>query len=314
MANPVEVDDATINCLDAWLEKLYDGKPLAENEVTQLCDKAQGVLMEEANVQVVPVPVTVCGDVHGQFHDLMELFQIGGKPPDTNYLFMGDYVDRGYYSVETVSLLVTLKVRFPDRVFILRGNHESRQITQVYGFYDECVRKYGNPNVWKMFTDLFDYFPLTAVVEDSVFCLHGGLSPSIETLDHIRQLDRVQEVPHEGPMCDLLWSDPDDRYGWGISPRGAGYTFGQDISEQFNHTNGLNLVSRAHQLVMDGYNWSHNQNTVTVFSAPNYCYRCGNQAAIMEVDEHLNKTFLQFDPAPRRGEPHVSRRTPDYFL
>jgi len=270
--------------------------------------------MCESNVQPVACPVTVCGDVHGQFHDLMELFRIGGRPPDTNYLFMGDYVDRGYYSVETVTLLVTLKVRFPERVYILRGNHESRQITQVYGFYDECVRKYGNANVWKMFTDLFDYFPLTAVVDDQVFCLHGGLSPSIETLDHIRQLDRVQEVPHEGPMCDLLWSDPDDRFGWGISPRGAGYTFGQDISEQYNHNNGLNLVARAHQLVMDGYNWSHNQNVVTIFSAPNYCYRCGNQAAIMEIDEHLNRIFLQFDPAPRRGEPHVTRRTPDYFL
>ena len=115
-------------------------------------------------------------------------------------------------------------------------------------------------------------------------------------------------------MCDLLWSDPDDRCGWGISPRGAGYTFGSDISEQYNQKNGLTLVARAHQLVMEGYNWSHDQSVVTVFSAPNYCYRCGNQGAIMEVDEHMNKVFLQFDPAPRRGEPHVSRRTPDYFL
>lgn len=140
---------------------------------------------------------------------------------------MGDYVDRGYYSVETVTLLVALKVRYRERITILRGNHESRQITQVYGFYDECLRKYGNPNVWKYFTDLFDYLPLTALVDGQIFCLHGGLSPSIDTLDHIRALDRLQEVPHEGPMCDLLWSDPDDRGGWGISPRGAGYTFGQ---------------------------------------------------------------------------------------
>jgi len=253
----------------------------------------------------------------GQYHDLMELFRIGGAPPDTNYLFTGDYVDRGYYSVESVSLLVCWKVRYPDRVFVLRGNHESRQITQVYGFYDECVRKYGSANVWKLFTDLFDYFPLTALVEHSVFCLHGGLSPSIDTLDHVRQLDRVQEVPHEGPMCDLLWSDPDDRHGWGISPRGAGFTFGADVSQQFNERNNLNLVSRAHQLVMDGYNWSHNQAVVTIFSAPNYCYRCGNQAAIMEIDEHLDKTFLQFDPAPRRGEPHQNAaraKTPEYFL
>ena len=115
-------------------------------------------------------------------------------------------------------------------------------------------------------------------------------------------------------MCDLLWSDPDDRGGWGISPRGAGSTFGQDISETFNHAIGLTLVSHAHQLVMEGYNWCHDRNVVTIFSAPNYCYRCGNQAAIMELDDTLKYSFLQFDPAPRRGEPHVTRRTPDYFL
>jgi len=272
-------------------------------------------LIEEKNVQHVKCPVTVCGDIHGQFYDLMELFRIGGKPPDTNYLFMGDYVDRGYYSVETVTLLTALKVRFKDRITVTRGNHESRQITQVYGFYDECLRKYGNANVWKFFTDLFDYLPLTAIVEKQIFCLHGGLSPQLDTLEHIMSLDRVQEVPHEGPMCDLLWSDPDDRCGWGISPRGAGYTFGQDLSEQFNHTNGLTLISRAHQLVMEGYNWGHDKHVVTIFSAPNYCYRCGNQAAIMEMDEHLEYTFLQFDPAPRRGAENApQKRVPDYFL
>lgn len=238
----------------------------------------------ELKLGVQKCPVTVCGDIHGQFHDLMELFRIGGPNPDTNYLFMGesslrvsnpmrwylralgDYVDRGYYSVETVTLLVALKIRYPQRITILRGNHESRQITQVYGFYDECLRKYGNANVWKFFTDLFDYLPLTALIDNQIFCLHGGLSPSIDTLDNIRSLDRIQEVPHEGPMCDLLWSDPDDRCGWGISPRGAGYTFGQDISEAFNHNNGLTLVARAHQLVMEGYNWSQERNVVTIFS------------------------------------------------
>lgn len=300
--------------LDQWIEQLNECKQLSESQVKSLCEKAKEILTKESNVQEVRCPVTVCGDVHGQFHDLMELFRIGGKSPDTNYLFMGDYVDRGYYSVETVTLLVALKVRYRERITILRGNHESRQITQVYGFYDECLRKYGNANVWKYFTDLFDYLPLTALVDGQIFCLHGGLSPSIDTLDHIRALDRLQEVPHEGPMCDLLWSDPDDRGGWGISPRGAGYTFGQDISETFNHANGLTLVSRAHQLVMEGYNWCHDRNVVTIFSAPNYCYRCGNQAAIMELDDTLKYSFLQFDPAPRRGEPHVTRRTPDYFL
>ncbi|KFY13253.1 hypothetical protein V491_06475 [Pseudogymnoascus sp. VKM F-3775] len=307
-------EPTSISTLDGWIESLMACKQLAEVDVQRLCEKAREVLQEESNVQPVKCPVTVCGDIHGQFHDLMELFRIGGPNPDTNYLFMGDYVDRGYYSVETVTLLVALKIRYPQRITILRGNHESRQITQVYGFYDECLRKYGNANVWKHFTDLFDYLPLTALIDNQIFCLHGGLSPSIDTLDNIRALDRIQEVPHEGPMCDLLWSDPDDRCGWGISPRGAGYTFGQDISEAFNHNNGLTLVARAHQLVMEGYNWSQDRNVVTIFSAPNYCYRCGNQAAIMEIDEHLKYTFLQFDPCPRAGEPMVSRRTPDYFL
>jgi len=299
---------------DKWLAELYECKYLSESDVATLCKVAREILIQETNVQPVRCPVTVSGDIHGQFYDLMELFRIGGKPAYTNYLFMGDYVDRGHYSVECISLLVALKVRYKDRIFMTRGNHESRQITQVYGFYDECLRKYGNANVWKYFTDLFDYFPLTCVVENQIFCLHGGLSPQIDTFDHILALDRVQEVPHEGPMCDLLWSDPDDRCGWGISPRGAGYTFGHDLSVQFSHTNGLTLISRAHQLVMEGYNWTHEKSVVTLFSAPNYCYRCGNQAAIMEIDEHMEYIFLQYDPAPRSTEVVLEKRLPDYFL
>ena len=310
----VTTDSSSGFNIDEMIAQLFECKPLSEQQVAKLCEKGREVLQKESNVHVVRAPVTVCGDVHGQFHDLLELFKIGGVAPDTNYLFMGDYVDRGYYSVETFTLLLLLKVRYPERMHILRGNHESRQITQVYGFYDECVRKYGSANVWKLFTDLFDYLPLTAVVENEIFCLHGGLSPTLDTLAHIRNLDRAQEVPHEGPMCDLLWSDPEDRTGWGVSPRGAGYTFGADISEQFCRNNGLKSIARAHQLVNDGYSWAHQDKVVTIFSAPNYCYRCGNLAGLLELDEHMHKCFFQFDPAPRRGETQVSKKTPDYFL
>jgi len=301
--------------LDKSIKQLYDCKTLTEAQVKGMVTKLKEILEPLPNIIEIKTPVTICGDVHGQFYDLLELFRIGGKLPDTNFLFLGDYVDRGYYSIETVTLLFCLKVRYPNRIHILRGNHESRQITQVYGFYDECMRKYGSDNVWKMLTDVFDYLPLAAIVDQEIFCVHGGLSPSIDSLDYIRTLERVQEIPLDGPMCDLMWSDPDDRYGWGCSPRGAGYTFGQDITEQFNHNNRLSLLVRAHQLVMDGFNWSHDKKCVTLFSAPNYCYRCANRASIMEVDTNLNHHFLQFDPAPRTdSDTTVKRTAPEYFL
>jgi len=306
--------------LEAWIARLRDEcKPLSEKDVFRLCDRTKELLANEPNVSKVRCPVTLCGDVHGQHHDLLELFRIGGFPPDTNYLFLGDYVDRGYFSVESVSLLTCLKLRYPERMVILRGNHESRQITQVYGFYDECVRKYSSGSeVWKAFTSLFDYFPLVALVEHKIFAQHGGLSPSIETLDDIAQIERFSDPPHEGPFCDLLWSDPDERPGWGISPRGAGHTFGEDVSAAFLHRNALNLITRAHQLVMEGFNWSHSQQVVTIFSAPNYCYRCGNQGALMEVLSPSETSFVQFEPGPRRGQPTSAALSApsrnDYFI
>ena len=301
--------------LDKQIEKCSDVVLLTEPEIKILVSKAKEVLSKEDNVQAVSAPVTICGDVHGQFHDLLELFKIGGKCPDTNYLFMGDYVDRGYHSIETLCLLLLLKIRYPTRIYLTRGNHESTEITQLYGFYDECVQKFGNANVWKMFTDLFNYLPISAIVENKIFCLHGGLSPDIETIDEIRRLDRRRDVPSSGAMCDLLWSDPEERLGWGVSPRGAGYIYGSDISKEFTQRNNLMMVNRAHQLVMKGYNWSHEKLVCTLFSAPNYCYRCGNQAGIMEVDENLKYNIQQFDPNPiKRGKLEISKRAPDYFL
>lgn len=220
---------------------------------------AKEILMEESNIQRVDAPVIVssahqiCGDIHGQFYDLLQLFQEGGDCPEKNYLFLGDFVDRGYNSVETFLLLLALKVRYPDRMTLIRGNHESRQITQIYGFYDECRRKYGSSSVWRYCTDVFDYFALGALIEDKIFCVHGGLSPSIYTLDELRAIDRKQEVPHEGAMCDIMWSDPEDVQGWHLSPRGAGYLFGSDVVSKFNRDNNIDLICRAHQLVMEGY-------------------------------------------------------------
>eukprot|EP01010_Urceolus_cornutus_P004846 NODE_799_length_1330_cov_590.150664_g606_i0.p1 GENE.NODE_799_length_1330_cov_590.150664_g606_i0~~NODE_799_length_1330_cov_590.150664_g606_i0.p1 ORF type:complete len:305 (+),score=49.33 NODE_799_length_1330_cov_590.150664_g606_i0:144-1058(+) len=301
--------------LDRQIQQLRACELITEKEVKELCWKAREILQEEGNVQKVYAPVTICGDIHGQFYDLRELFKVGGDVPTTNYLFMGDFVDRGFYSVETFLLLLALKVRYPDRITLIRGNHESRQITQVYGFYDECLRKYGSVNVWRYCTEIFDYLSLAALIEDRIFCVHGGLSPSINTLDQIRTIDRKQEVPHDGAMCDLLWSDPEDLDGWGLSPRGAGYLFGGDVVASFNQTNKLDLISRAHQLVMEGYKSMFTDTLVTVWSAPNYCYRCGNVAAILVLDENLNRSFKIFEATPRdqRGIP-AKKPAPEYFL
>lgn len=314
--------------LDRQIQQLKQCQTISEDEVRALCAKTIELLMREANIVPLNAPVTICGDIHGQFYDLLELFQEGGECPDVQYLFMGDYVDRGNYSVETLLLLLALKVRYPDRITLLRGNHESRQVTQTYGFYDECIRKYGNSNVWRYCTEVFDYLTISAMIEDEVFCVHGGLSPEIEYLHQINSIDRQCEVPHSGPMCDLLWSDPDDQIAdWRTSPRGAGFLFGSNVVDKFCHNNNISLIARAHQLINEGYRYMFDKRLVTVWSAPNYCYRCGNIAAILELNEIGECHFRTFYAAPQdqrgNGGPSVgsanamssSRTLPvDYFL
>lgn len=300
--------------LNRTLQNLLQCQAPTEDEIYEICEKVNEIFIKEDNVITVPSPVTICGDTHGQFYDLIELFKIGGMPPEVNYLFMGDYVDRGYHSVETFSLLLCLKILYPDRIWLLRGNHESRQVTQVYGFYDECMRKYANSDVWKIFTEVFDLLPLSAVINNDIFCCHGGLSPSFDTIDELRALDRKVEVPHTGMMCDLLWSDPSEEKGWAISQRGAGYVFGKDITDNFCSKNKLKMICRGHQLVNDGFLWNHESACVTIFTAPNYCYRCGNAAALMELDEKGSLDFIQFDPSPNKINDFTVSKIPDYFL
>lgn len=300
--------------IDFLISRLESCKLPEEREVRSLCEKVREITESEENILRVDLPVTICGDIHGQFHDLLELLKIGGKPPQTSYLFLGDYVDRGYNSVETILLLLALKVRYPDRVTLLRGNHESRSVTQAYGLYDECIRKFGGLSVWHLLTDLFDSLPIAALVDGRIFCVHGGLSPWATTLDRIRELDRVQEVPHEGAMCDLLWSDPSDSVTtWGVSQRGVGVLFGAEVVHKFNRDNGIDLICRAHQLVQEGYKKQFDGALVTVWSAPNYCYRCGNVAAILAISASGKKQFTVYEKSRQEKMP-PKRVIPDYFL
>lgn len=307
-----------IGDLDECIERVVKRELLPEPVIGSLCHSMKELLVLESNVVHIQAPVTVVGDIHGQFFDLLEIFEIGGKCPDTNYLFLGDYVDRGLFSVETMSLLMCLKLRYPSRVHLIRGNHESRGITQSYGFYTECVRKYGDAKVWHHFTSMFDYLALAVVISNSIFCVHGGLSPSLQTIDQIKIIDRFREIPHEGPMADLVWSDPDEnKLQFNISSRGAGYTFGEDIVKVFLERNKCTHILRAHQLCQEGYDVQFNGLLSTVWSAPNYCYRCGNLASVLEVDEQLNRNFNIFDTSPENDK-YIQSQPPsaivDYFL
>ncbi|KAA0202565.1 hypothetical protein HAZT_HAZT000577 [Hyalella azteca] len=301
--------------IDQWIEITKDCKYLPENDLKLLCSLVCDLLLEEGNVQPVSSPVTVCGDIHGQYYDLEELFRTGGQVPDTNYIFMGDFVDRGYYSLETLTRLLVLKAKWPNRITLLRGNHESRQITQVYGFYDECQNKYGNANAWKYCCQVFDLLTIAAIIDEKVFCVHGGLSPEINTLDQIRTIDRNQEIPHKGAFCDLVWSDPEDMSrSWSTSPRGAGYLFSERVVQQFMAANSLTLMCRAHQLVNEGIKFLFNEQLVTVWSAPNYCYRAGNVAAILcfTTAEIRHAKLFNAVPDDKRVIPPV--HTTPYFL
>uniref|UniRef100_A0A0G4IC55 Serine/threonine-protein phosphatase n=1 Tax=Chromera velia CCMP2878 TaxID=1169474 RepID=A0A0G4IC55_9ALVE len=301
--------------LDRWIEGLRKPAPeyLTERDLKRVCESVKTILIEENNVQHVSSPVVICGDIHGQYFDLLELFHIGGQVPKSKYVFMGDFVDRGFNSVETLQLLLVLKLRWPEHITLLRGNHESRQITQVYGFYDECVRKYGNMNPWKYCTDVFDYLTIAALVDGQVLCLHGGLSPDVKFIDQMRLIMRVQEIPHEGPFGDIVWSDPDDVLTWAINPRGAGWLFGANVCKEFCHLNDLSLIARAHQLVQEGYQYKFEHRLVTVWSAPNYCYRCGNVAAIMNVMDSERRTFEVFKEVESTNQKPATLAVP-YFL
>ena len=275
---------------------LNNKTPLSVEEIKYLCNTAREIFMEQPVLLEISSPLNVCSDTHGQFSDLLRLFDFGGTPPKTNYLFMGDYVDRGKNSIETICLLLAYKIKYKDNFFLLRGNHESDNINRVYGFYDECKRRY-NLKIWKNFSDCFNCLPVSALIDDKILCMHGGLSPDLTSLDQIRKIVRPTEVPDRGLLCDLLWSDPDrDVKGWGDNERGVSVTFSDDIVEKITDNLELDLVCRAHQVVEYGYEFFANRRLVTVFSAPNYCGQFDNAGAMMSVDENLMCGFKILKP------------------
>ena len=290
--------------VDAIIEKLLSvrgNKPgkqvdLKEEEIKFLIDKSIPIMKEQKMLVELEAPLHVCGDIHGQYYDLLRIFEHCGYPGDYNYLFLGDYVDRGKQSLETVCLLLCYKIKYPEKVTLLRGNHESSVTNRIYGFYDECKRRY-NVRIWRSFTDLFNWLPVAAIIDEKILCMHGGLSPDLKNLQNITDISRPTDIPDTGLLCDLLWSDPDkDCVEYDENDRGVSVIFGEKIVQDFNKKNDLDLIIRAHQVVDDGYEFFAQRQLITIFSAPNYCGEFDNSAGIMLIDESLTCSLKVLRP------------------
>ncbi|CAK7903347.1 serine/threonine-protein phosphatase PPQ [[Candida] anglica] len=279
-----------------------DQLPLDSNEIKYILQKSRSIFLEQPTLLRLSPPVKIVGDIHGQFHDLIRIFNACGYPPYTNYLFLGDYVDRGYKSLETMLLLLCYKIKYPENFFMLRGNHESANITKIYGFYDECKRRLSNPKLWKSFIDVFNTLPIAATINDKIFCIHGGLSPELDDLNQIEAIKRPTDIPDRGLLADLLWSDPDPSIknfsisNWPKNDRGVSYCFGKKHVEYFCSKFNLDLIVRGHMVVEDGYEFFSKRKLVTIFSAPNYCGEFDNFGAVMSVDKRLCCSFELLKP------------------
>ncbi|CAG8525154.1 3309_t:CDS:2 [Funneliformis mosseae] len=280
MSDSLEID------IDSVIDRLLEvrgcrpGKQvqLAEFEIKYLCTKAREIFISQPILLELEAPIKICA----------------------NYLFLGDYVDRGKQSLETICLLLAYKIKYPENFFILRGNHECASINRIYGFYDECKRRY-NIKLWKTFTDCFNCLPIAAIIDEKIFTMHGGLSPDLQSMEQIRRVMRPTDVPDTGLLCDLLWSDPDkDISGWSENDRGVSFTFGPDVVSRFLQKHDMDLICRAHQVVEDGYEFFAKRQLVTLFSAPNYCGEFDNAGAMMSVDETLMCSFQILKPAEKK--------------
>jgi serine/threonine-protein phosphatase 5 len=264
---------------------------------------------EATGVTTITGTVTVCGDTHGQYYDLCNIFQIGGMPSANNiYLFNGDFVDRGSFSFETVMLLICLKLADPSQLYMLRGNHETKNMNKIYGFLGEIKHKYDD-TVMNLFTKVFNWLPLAACIHKKVFVVHGGLSTQEGgvTLSNIENVPRNREPPESGLMSDLLWSDPQPQMGRAPSKRGLGFSFGPDYTAAFLKQNDLQLVIRSHEVKDEGYVEDHNGQCITIFSAPNYCDQMGNKGAFIRfVDEDMKPNFTQFEAVPHPDVPPMT--------
>lgn len=299
LPDDVEVTDEFVNEL---IDFLKDQKKLHTKYLYQLLIKVKNIFAQEKNIVNIEISqdqkLTVAGDVHGQYYDFLNIFELNGRPgPKNMYLFNGDFVDRGSFSVECAVTLLAYKCLYPQYMFISRGNHETEEINNVYGFKSECKAKY-SLQAFKAFTIVFEHIPLGYSIMDKILVVHGGLfsEPNV-TIDQLQQIDRFTQ-PDDQLMKELLWSDPSDKDGITPSYRGIGVQFGPDITRDFCKRNNLKCIIRSHEMKNEGYEITHGGQCITVFSAPNYFNKGDNKGAYIVIDHLLNMKYHTFEAVP----------------
>ncbi|QDS68663.1 3',5'-cyclic-nucleotide phosphodiesterase (PDEase) (3':5'-CNP) [Venturia effusa] len=302
--------DRTKPNLQFLKQHFYREGRLTEEQALWIIRKGTEVLQAEPNLLEMDAPITVCGDVHGQYFDLMKLFEVGGDPAETRYLFLGDYVDRGYFSIECVLYLWALKIWYPNTLWLLRGNHECRHLTDYFTFKLECKHKYSE-DVYEACMESFCALPLAAVMNKQFLCIHGGLSPELHTLEDIKAINRFREPPTHGLMCDILWADPLEEFGQEKTQeffvhnhvRGCSYFFSYPAACSFLEKNNLLSIIRAHEAQDAGYRMYRKTRTtgfpsvMTIFSAPNYLDVYNNKAAVLKYENNV-MNIRQFNCTP----------------
>ena len=298
--------------LQKILKELKKYKLPSENRIEKLCWQVKEVLLEEPNLSELSSPIIVIADIHGQFEDLLEMIDFAENYPDSKIVFLGNYVNRGQRSIEVMLFLMIFKLMYPNNIYLLRGNHETRQISMIYGMYEECLKKFGNDNVWRYMNELFDFLPICSLIDDQHFCVHGGISEKIKHLDDIRKIERINEVIGDGAFCDLLWSDPFEGNGWSLSERGMGHKFGKDVFDKFMNDNGLKSMIRGNQVSNEGHFQIWEDRLVSLWSAPSFGSERHNFGAFLHISGNDEFQFTKFKKSqiPRFGEITGNQKLP----
>ncbi|KAK0056933.1 serine/threonine-protein phosphatase 5 [Biomphalaria pfeifferi] len=307
-----------------FVEQLMEGykeqKKLPKKYVCQILIQAKKLFSEQKSLVYINVPgsskFTICGDIHGQYYDLLNIFTMNGKPSEENpYLFNGDFVDRGSFSVECIMTLLSYKLLYPKHFYMARGNHESLTMNQMYGFEGEVKSKYSS-QLCELFTEVFNWLPLAHCINQKILVMHGGLFSSDDvSLDDIAMTPRNKQPPESGIMCELLWSDPQPQLGRAPSKRGVGVQFGPDVTRKFLEKNKLEYVVRSHEVKNDGYEVMHDGKCITVFSAPNYCDTMGNKGAYINLTgDNLTPKFTTYEAVPHPNVKPMAYANPFFGL